>query len=217
MKKKIVLIGGGGHCKVVIDALKLGKKFDICGITDARLPVKTKILGIPVLGKDEMLLKVFKKGIKYAFISVGSVGDCSVRKRIDDKLRKIGFKLPVIIHPKAVVAKDVEIGEGVFVAAGSVINPGTRIGRNAIINTSSSVDHDCEIGDFVHVAPGVTLSGAVRVSSEAHIGTGANIIQCIKIGKSAKIKAGALVAGDVADGQIWGKADRKFENGIKPE
>jgi UDP-3-O-[3-hydroxymyristoyl] glucosamine N-acyltransferase len=69
--------------------------------------------------------------------------------------KKIGFKLPVIIHPKAVVAKDVEIGEGVFVAAGSVINPGTRIGRNAIINTSSSVDHDCEIGDFVHVAPGL--------------------------------------------------------------
>jgi len=201
MKKKIVLIGAGGHCKVIIDAIRLKKEFSIYGVTDFKFPEKTEVLGVPVLGRDDMLLEIFKKGIKYAFISVGSIGDCSIRKRIDGQLRKIGFKLPVIIHPKTVVAKDVEIEEGAFVAAGAVINPGTRIGRNAIINTSSSIDHDCEIGDFVHIAPGVTLSGAVKVGSESHIGTGANVIQCIKIGKSAKIRAGALVADDVADGK----------------
>jgi UDP-perosamine 4-acetyltransferase len=217
MKKKIVLIGAGGHCKVIIDAIKLKNKFSIYGITDFKLAKKTKILGVTVLGKDEMLPGIFKKGIKYAFIGVGSVGDCSIRKRIDKELVKIGFKLPVIIHPRAIKAKDVKIGDGTFVAAGSVINPGTRIGRNAIINTSSSIDHDCEIGDFVHIAPGVTLSGDVKVGSEAHIGTGANVIQCIKIGKSAKIKAGTLVTGDVADGQTWIKTNRKFEDGTKPE
>jgi UDP-perosamine 4-acetyltransferase len=94
MKKKIVLIGGGGHCKVVIDALKLGKKFDICGITDTKLPAQTTILGIPVLGKDEILLKVFKKGIKYAFYQRRFRRRCSVRKRIDDKLRKSALNFP---------------------------------------------------------------------------------------------------------------------------
>lgn len=217
MKKQIVLIGGAGHCKVIIDAIKLKKEFNICGITDFKLPKKTKILGVPVLGKDDILLEIFKKGIKYAFISVGSVGDCSIRKRIDKELVKIGFKLPVIIHPGAIAAKDAEIGEGTFVAAGAVINPGTRIGRNAIINTSASIDHDCEIGDFVHIAPGVTLSGGVKVGSETHVGIGANIVQCVEIGKKAMVKAGVLLACNLGDGQIWSKNDRKFENETKPE
>ena len=205
MKKQIVLVGGGGHCKVIIDAIKLKNKFSIYGITDFKLAKKTKILGVPVLGKDDMLLEIFKKGIKYAFISVGSVGDCSIRKRIDKELVKIGFKLPVIIHPRAIAAKDAEIGEGTFVAAGVVINPGTRIGRNAIINTSASIDHDCEIGDFAHIAPGVTLSGGVKIGSETHIGVGANIIQCVKIGIGCMIKAGALLTDNLGDRQIWPK------------
>ena len=205
MKKQIVLIGGGGHCKVIIDAIKLKNKFSIYGITDFKLAKKTKILGVPVLGKDDMLLEIFKKGIKYAFISVGSVGDCSIRKRIDKELVKIGFKLPVIIHPRAIAAKDAEIGEGTFVAAGAVINPGTRIGRNAIINTSASIDHDCEIGDFAHIAPGVTLSGGVKIGSETHIGVGANIIQYVKIGSGCMIKAGALLTDNLDDRQIWPK------------
>lgn len=201
MKKKIVLVGGGGHCKVIIDATRKQKEFSIYGITDSKLRKGTEILGVPVLGKDDMLREVFKKGIKYAFISVGSIGNCSIRKRIDEKLHQIGFKLPVIIHSKAIVAKDVEIAEGTFVAAGAVINPGTKIGRNSIINTSASVDHDCEISDFVHIAPGVTLSGGVKVGSETHIGTGANIIQCVKIGRGCMVKAGTLLTCDLADGQ----------------
>ncbi|MFA5338275.1 MAG: acetyltransferase [Candidatus Omnitrophota bacterium] len=205
MKKQIVLVGGGGHCKVIIDAIKLKNKFSIYGITDFKLAKKTKILGVPVLGKDDMLLEIFKKGIKYAFISVGSVGDCSIRKRIDKELVKIGFKLPAIIHPRAIAAKDAEIGEGTFVAAGVVINPGTRIGRNAIINTSASIDHDCEIGDFAHIAPGVTLSGGVKIGSETHIGVGANIIQYVKIGSGCMVKAGALLTDNLGDRQIWPK------------
>ncbi|MDD4956006.1 MAG: acetyltransferase [Candidatus Omnitrophica bacterium] len=216
-KKRIILIGAGGHCKVIVDAIKLGKEFDIYGITDAKLPAKTKILGAPVLGKDEILPDIFRKGIKYAFISVGSVKDCSVRKAIDKELKKIGFKLAVIIHPGAIIAKDSEIGEGAFVAAGAVINPGSKIGRNAIINTSASIDHDCEIGDFVHVAPGATLSGGIKVGSETHIGTGANIIQYLKIGKQCLVKAGALLTSNLADGETWAKTDRKFEYENKPE
>jgi UDP-perosamine 4-acetyltransferase len=215
--KKIILAGGGGHCKVIIDAIKNKKDYIIYGITDLRFKKGEKILGIPIIGSDDILKAIFKKGIKYAFICVGSIGDCSMRRNIDINLKNIGFKLAVIQHPKAVVAKDVVLGEGTFIAAGAVINPGTKIGRNVIINTSASVDHDCEIGDFVHIAPGVTLSGGVKVGSETHIGTGANIIQYVKIGKGCLVKAGTLLTGDLADGETWIKSSRKFENDTDAE
>ncbi len=197
----IILIGGGGHSKVVIDAIKTSRQFDIYGILDSKSPKGTHVLGVKVIGSDVLLPQLFKKGIRNAFISIGSIGDCRHRKMIYNKLKKIGFSLPVIIHQKAVVAKDVHVEEGAFVAAGAVINPGTKIGRNTIINTSASIDHDCVIGDFVHVAPGVTLSGGVRVGGYTHIGTGANVIQYIKIGKCCMISAGAVVYHNIRDGQ----------------
>lgn len=193
MERRIILIGGGGHAKVVIDAIQCGKKFKIWGIVDPALRKGNTVLGIPVIGNDSVLPKIFKEGIKYAFITVGSIGNCSIRKKIYDNLKKIGFKLPIVVHPKAAIAKDVELGEGTFVAAGVVINPGTKIGKNVIVNTHSSVDHDCLIGDFVHIAPGVTLSGGVIVKDEVHIGTGASIIQRINIGKRNMIAAGYVV------------------------
>lgn len=193
MEKKIILIGGGGHAKVVIDAVKCAKKFEIYGIVDPALRKDDTVLGIPVIGNDSVLPKIFKDGIKYAFIAVGSIGNCIIRKKIYDNLKKIGFKLPIIVHPKVAIAKDVELGEGTFVAAGVVINPSTKIGKNVIVNTHSSIDHDCLIGDFVHIAPGVTLSGGVIVKDEAHIGTSASIVQGINIGKRNIVPAGYVV------------------------
>jgi UDP-perosamine 4-acetyltransferase len=190
MKKKIVLIGGGGHCKVVIGAIRLENKFQIYGIVDTVLSDK-EVSGVKVIGNDDDLPKIFKKGIKHAFICVGSIGNCEIRKKIFACLSKVGFKLPVICHPSAIIAKDVEIKEGTFVAAGVVINSGTKIGRNAIINTSSSIDHDCEIGDFVHVAPGVILCGGVIVKDGIHVGVGAHVIQNLSIEKF--IPSAALV------------------------
>lgn len=201
--KKIVLVGGGGHCKVAIDAIRKADNFEIDGVVDARLKKGKKILEVPVIGNDDILPKRYSKGVKYAFIAIGSVGDCTLRKALYKKIIKLGFKIPCIIHPKAVVAADVKIGEGTFVAAGAVINPGTKIGRNTIINTSSSIDHDCQIGDFVHIAPGTTLSGGVKVGDETHIGTGANIIQYLTIGKKCVVGAGTTVRHNI-------KAETRF-------
>lgn len=201
MKRDMVLIGGGGHAKVVIDAVKNSDRYEICGIVDPKLPQGTSVLGIKVLGGDGILRGIFKKGIENAFIGIGSISDCSLRKKIYGDLKRIGFRLPFIAHQKAVIAEDAEIGEGTFVAAGAIINPGTTIGRNAIINTSSSVDHDCTIGDFVHIAPGVILSGGVRVGEETHIGTGAKVTQYVTIGKRCTIGAGQTIRHDMVDGQ----------------
>lgn len=208
-KKKIMLVGGGGHCKVVIDAIESSGEFKICGIVDPSLPKGKSVLNIEVLGKDDILPELFKKGIEHAFIGVGSIGNCDIRKRIYKNLKDIGFKLPFIIHPKAIVSKYAEIGEGTFVAAGAVINAGTKIGRNAIINTSASIDHDCEIGDFVHIAPGATLSGLVKVRDHVHIGTGASVVHCVTIEKDTFIPAGKLVYKAEDGCAVWGTAGGK--------
>jgi UDP-perosamine 4-acetyltransferase len=201
MKKKIVLIGGGGHCKVVIDTIRKAKTYEITGIVDSSLKAGSDVAGIKVLGNDDILPQLYDQGIKYAFISVGSIGDCGIRVKLYESLKKTGFELPAIAHPAAVIADDVELGEGTFIAAGVVINPGTKIGKNAIINTSSSIDHDCGIGDFVHIAPGVTLSGGVNIGSRTHIGTGASIVQYKNIGRNQFIKAGNVVSEDLPDRQ----------------
>lgn len=199
-KQKLIIIGGGGHAKVIIDAILAGGEYDVQGIIDQKLETGTKVLGVSVLGTDEILPELYKKGIKNAFIGVGSIGDCTARRKIYEKLKNIGFDLPVIVHPKAVVARDVEFCEGTFVAASATINPGTKIGKNVIINTSSSIDHDCNIGDFVHIAPGAILCGTVTIGEGTHVGIGANIIQSIDIGKNCFITAKMLVKSDQADG-----------------
>lgn len=200
MKKKIVLIGGGGHAKVVIDAIKCSKKYAIFGIVDPKLRVGDTVLGVKVLGGDEVLCDMSRKRIKHAFIGIASIGKCKLRKEVYKRLKTLNFELPVVVHPKAIVASSVELGEGTFVAVRAVVNPCTKIGRNAIINTSSSVDHDCIIGDFVHISPGVTLSGGVKVGDETHIGTGATVIQNLTIGKRCIIGAGQTIRHDMADG-----------------
>ena len=199
MKKDIIVIGGGGHCKVVIDAILNIGIYNIRGIVDNKLEPESKVLGISVIGNDDCLPALFKQGIINAFMGVGSVGDCNLRRRLYEKVKTLGFSFPVIVHPQAVVARDVMIGEGTFVAAGAVINPGTIIGKNVIINTRSSIDHDCMISDFVHVAPGVTLSGGIEIGEATHIGTGAKVRQYVKIAKNCLVKMGTIVTRDISD------------------
>jgi len=198
-KEKIILVGGGGHCKVVIDALRKASKFEVIGIVDANPNLKA-VSEVKVVGDDDILEKIFKSKCKNAFISVGSTGNPSVRVKLASKLKAIGFRLPAVIHPRSVIAKNALIGEGVFVAAAAVIGPDAKIGDNVIINTNSSVDHDCVISGFVHIAPGVTLSGGVKVGARTHIGTGSSIIEQVNIGADVVIGAGSVVVCDLPEG-----------------
>ncbi|MFA4905587.1 MAG: UDP-N-acetylglucosamine 2-epimerase [Candidatus Margulisiibacteriota bacterium] len=185
-REEIVLIGGGGHCKVVIDAIQKGNAFKVCGIIGK--------------GDDSRLTKIFNSGCKRAFIAIGSVGNPGIRKQLAQKLSIIGFKVPAIVHPSAVVASNAQLEEGVFIAPRAVVGPGSRLGKYAIVNTRAAVDHDCWIGDFVHIAPGAVLSGGVEVGQDAHIGTGASVIQYKKIGERSMIGAGSVVVKDIPAG-----------------
>ena len=197
--EEIVLIGGGGHCKVIIEAILAAKKYDIIGIIDSGNSTIRYLMGVPVIGGDNYLKRCFRKGVKFCFISVGSVGNPASRIRLYNKAKKIGFKFPNIIHPNAMISKFAVLGEGNYIAPGVIINTGAVIGNHCIINTGAIIEHDCRVGDFVHVAPGTKISGGVELKRYSHIGTGSSIREYLNIGENSIIGVGSVVVKDIGD------------------
>lgn len=197
--KKYVLMGFGGHARVLLDAM-LMMNWNIVGITDINLKKHGReIYGIPVIGDDKCIERYSTDEI-YLVNGIGSV--VLPRKRMDlyNKWVGLGYKFASVIHPSSIIARDVKIGKGTQIMAGVVIQTGTQIGANTIINTKASIDHDCKIGEHCHVAPGVVFSGCVEVADFCHIGTGAVIINGVKIEKGVLVAAGAAVVNDIAEG-----------------
>lgn len=197
--KEIMIIGAGGHAKVIIDIILQRKKFlndnlVIKGILDDTFKEneEKKIFGIPIVGKINKILKLPSN--MYYIIAIGNNG---IRKKIAQNYEKI--KYITLIHPKAVIAENVSINIGTVLMAGSIVNPYTKIGKHCIINTGSIIEHDNTIEDYVHVSPGATLCGGVIVGGEAWIGAGSTIIQGLRIGKNVIIGAGAVTIKDVED------------------
>lgn len=196
LDRPFIILGARGHATVVIDLLQaLG--CTVAGIADPELPPDAKgPLGVTVLGDDSVILKMDPDKVFLA-MGIGSIGTTGVRTRVYEKFIASNFAFPALLHPRAVVSPHASIADGTQVMAGCVIQAGSHIGNNCIINTRASVDHDCEIGDGVHIAPGAVLSGGVVVENGTHIGTGACIIQSIKIGSESLIGAGVTVLKDV--------------------
>lgn len=197
--KKIILLGGGGHSRVLIDLIRGCSEYDIAGVLDSQVEKGAKVSGIRVLGKDDMLTELFYTGVRDVCIAVGSIKDNSKRRMLYEKIKQIGFSVPALIHPKAVIAGDLQISEGVQIMAGAVIQTGSSIGENTIINTGAVIDHDNKIGRHVHICPGAVVSGGCVIDDGAFIGAGATVIQGIRIGKNAIIAAGSVVINDVPD------------------
>ncbi|MGZ3769100.1 MAG: acetyltransferase [Bdellovibrio sp.] len=199
MNESVIVLGAGGHAKVVLDALKL-QSAHVLGVTDVEPGrVGQKILGIPVIGGDDAILKYCSSNIKLVN-GIGSIHVAPHRSSIFDRFKNYGYSFAKVFHPSAIVGSETVVSEGVQVMAGCVIQACTRIGKNTLINTCASVDHDCDIGEHVHIAPGVTLSGGVVVGDYVHIGTGATIVQGVRIGRGALVAAGAVVICDVPEG-----------------
>jgi len=209
---KIVVIGGGGHAKVVISILKKIAKYKLSGYVDNQ--DRGKILNVDYLGNDDILGELFNKSrVKYAVLGLGSIESSIKRREIYQKMANFDFEFPPIVSPEAIINEGVILGKGTVVMDGAVAQSGTIIGKFAIINTNSSVDHDCEIGDFVHIAPGVTLSRGVRIGSNSFVGAGTTIIQNRKIAENCMIGAGSVVVRDCLEsGKYFGVPAKKIES-----
>jgi sugar O-acyltransferase (sialic acid O-acetyltransferase NeuD family) len=189
--RKIILIGGGGHALSCIDVIEHEKKFKIVGIVDDKLK-KEKILNYKVIGGDTDLKKI-KKNVDYAFITVGQIGLSNKRRNIFNKLKKLGFKIPIIISPKSMLSKNVKINEGTIIHHGVAVNSGVTVGKNCIINTNCLLEHGVKVGDHTHIATSVVINGDVRVGSSSFIGSGAIIRNSLNIGSKAFIPMGKIV------------------------
>lgn len=196
-EKKIVLLGGGGHCKSVLDCLLSLKEYDRIGIVDRNK--SASVLGVAVIGTDDDLLELKEEGWTDAFITVGSIGTTSIRRKLYERIKSIGFVVPTIIAPSADIARGVTIKEGTFVGKRVVINTGSSIGFCAIINTAATIEHECTIGDFSHISSGDTLCGQVTVGANSHVGAGSIIRQGITVGRSSLIGIGSIVVKDIPD------------------
>lgn len=185
----IVLVGFGGHGKSVADCIEREGKYHITGYTD----VKKAVSRYEYLGTDDMLQDVFASGIHNAAIGIGYLGKGTLRNKLYEKLKNIGFTLPVIVDPSAVVSESAQLGEGTFVGKGAIINAEAKIGKMSIINTKALVEHECTVGDFTHIAVAAVLCGQVKVGTEVLVGANATVIQCREIQPNTIVPAGVTI------------------------
>ncbi|MDR9791842.1 acetyltransferase [Aeribacillus pallidus] len=193
--KPVIIIGNGGHARVLVDILLLQKR-EIIGYTAPT--EENNRYNVTYLGKDEEILKYHPQEIELVN-ALGSVSDTKLRANIFNIFKSKGYKFSTIIHPSAIISDTVILGEGVQIMAGVVIQPFAKIDDNTIVNTSTCIDHDCFIDKHCHIAPGCVLSGGIKIGESTHIGTGAKIIQNISIGKNVLVGAGSLVLRDIGD------------------
>ena len=188
-KEKILLIGGGGHCKSVIDVIELENKYKITGVIDKKELISQKVLGIEVIGSDEDLEKLFET-YKYAIVTVGQIKSNTLRVKLFDKLISIGYQLPVIKSPLSYVSKHAKIDSGTVIMHHAVVNAGASVGKNCIINTKALVEHDAVIEDSCHISTATVINGGVIVKKNSFVGSNATTKEYIQI--SGFIKAGDL-------------------------
>src|SRR2546421_813847 len=198
----VVIIGAGGHGRVVLDALRAIGKFHILGFIDADTGKSGgEVMGLPILGPIHLLQKLRKQDVRGAIVAIG---DNRIRRTYADQVIESGLELISAIHPSAVISPSARIGRDVLVAAGGIVGSEARIGDDVIINTGAVVDHECVIGRAAHIGPAAALAGRVEVGEGAFIGIGAKVVPCMKIGANAMVGAGGGGMGDVAEGATVG-------------
>ncbi|HCY74473.1 MAG TPA: hypothetical protein DHV28_01000 [Ignavibacteriales bacterium] len=211
MKDKIVIIGGGGHAKLIINTIKKLDKYEIIGYTD--IINKGSLLGINYLGDDTVLSGIFTKDNNCkAVIGIVPYEVSNKRQDIYNMLKKIGFELPVIISKSAIINEEVNIGEGTVVLEKAMINVCSNVGKCVMIDSCAIIEHDCNVGNFVHMAVGSIIGGEVEIADGTIIGVGAKVIQGKKIGHNCLIGEGSIVVNNILiEGTYFGIPARRFE------
>lgn len=208
-ERSILIYGGGGHAKTVMEMVKLIRELDIIGIIDDNIPSGTIVMGIPVLGTRIILEKLREKGLLLAANGVGGILDIQIRVKLFELLEKAGFELPKLIHPRACVEVSATVERGTQVFANAYIGSEARLDPWCMVNTNAVISHDCSIGAYSHIAPGALLAGHVEVGEKTLIGMGVTTAIGIKIGSNVRIGNGAIIYSDVPSksivpaGKVW--------------
>lgn len=199
MTVPLVVIGFGGHGRVVVSALTAAGH-RIIAVTDLHPHLVTCASKNIEVITDEMLRERFRPQDVMLVLGLGSVKPTTeqgLTRQTVKSFQDLGYRFIGFQHPAAWVASDAIVSPTAQIHAGVIVQPGARVGDFSILNTRASVDHDCQIGSFCHIGPGSTLSGNVFVGNGSHLGTGCNVIQGIQIGESSFVAAGATVVRDV--------------------
>jgi acetyltransferase EpsM len=205
----LIIYGGGGHGKTLVELVRALKVYHLAGIVDDGLPAGSTILGEPVLGGGEVLDRLVQQGIRLAVNAVGGIGRLEIRLKIFERLAQAGFACPAVVHPRAFVEPSAHLGAGVQVFAQAYVGSEAQVGFGCIINTGAVISHDCLLGEYVNISPGAILAGAVQVGPRSLVGMGATLNLEVKVGEGARIGNGATVktdvpaAGIVRAGCIW--------------
>ena len=207
MSKGITIIGGGGHAKVVLDAMR-GVGMFIRGFVDDQSPC-------PLSGMLDHLGSI--DTVEEDDRVILAIGDVVARRRVLGRLGAGRVAGPVI-HTGAIVSPSASVGEGAFVGPGAIVNAEARVGAHAIVNTGAIVEHDCRVGMNTHIAPGSVLGGGVEVGEDALVGLGARVLPGIVIGDGCVVGAGAVVTRDVpSESTVVGVPGRVMAIGNPPE
>jgi acetyltransferase EpsM len=205
----LIIYGGGGHAKSLIDLIHVEGRYQIVGVIDDALPVGSKVLNVPVLGGGGMLPELRKRGISLAVNAVGGIGNIAPRLQVYKKMKTAGFSFPNVIHPRAFVEPTAKLGTGGEFFFNAYIGSDVQIGFGCIVNTSAVVSHDCKLEDYINISPGALLAGAVTICERALIGMGVTVNLGVTIGAGARVGNSAVVKNDVPEngivraGSVW--------------
>jgi sugar O-acyltransferase (sialic acid O-acetyltransferase NeuD family) len=215
-EKSILIYGGGGHAKEVIDLVRSIGVHQITGIVDDSLPINKLIMGYPVFGTRKILTELKKRGINQAANGVGGILDIQIRVNLFEMMENMGFSFPKLIHPRAFVEISSKVhSDGVQVFANAYIGSEASLLPRCMINTNAVVSHDCVIGEYSHIAPGALLAGHVQVGRKTLIGMGVTTSIGITIGDNVRIGNGAILYADVPSrtiipaGKVWAGGGNK--------
>jgi acetyltransferase EpsM len=205
----IVIYGGGGHGKSVLDLLRILGTYRVVGFIDDGVSAGDQIMGLPVLGDGEMLEELHQQGVHLAVNAVGGIGIVQVRVKVFQHLAEAGFVCPAVVHPTAFVEPSAVLSPGVQVFPHAYIGSDVNVGFGSIINTGAIVSHDCQLADFANISPGAILAGNVKIGQGALIGMGVTVNLGVEIGAGARVGNSAVVKeklpanGVVPAGTIW--------------
>ena len=201
MKKRLILIGGGGHCRSCIDVIERQGEFAIAGIVDQREKNGELVLGYPIMACDEDLPDLLRR-YDHFFITIGQIKTCERRMQLFEQIIAAGKALPVFISPLAYVSPHARIGQGTIVMHQALVNAGAQVGMNCIINTKALIEHDARIDDHCHIATGAIINGGAVVQRASFIGSGAVIREGVTIGAASIVGCQMAVKGNVGPGCV---------------